>query len=82
MLVLSRKAGEEIRIGNDIVIRVNKIAGGRVSIGVDAPNEVRIVRGELEAIVNEFAAEDDDSRIVFAPTDAFSSTPLGSRLPH
>ena len=47
MLVLSRKAGQEILIGDNISITVNKIAGDRVSIAIKAPNEVRILRGEL-----------------------------------
>ena len=47
MLVLSRKAKERIRIGKDIVIVVNRIRGSVVSIGIEAPSEVRIVRGEL-----------------------------------
>lgn len=47
MLVLSRRIGERIRIGGDIVVTVNRIEGNRVSIGIDAPSDVRIVRGEL-----------------------------------
>lgn len=48
MLVLSRKKNERILIGKDIVIVVNRIRGSVVSIGVEAPIEVRIVRDELE----------------------------------
>ena len=48
MLVLSRKAGERIRIGDNITIIVNRVVGSRVSVGIDAPPNVRIVRGELE----------------------------------
>lgn len=47
MLVLSRKVGERLVIGDDIVLIVNKIAGNRVTLAIEAPNEVRIVRGEL-----------------------------------
>lgn len=47
MLCLSRVAGEEIRIGDSIVIRVNRVSGGRVSIGIEAPKEIPITRGEL-----------------------------------
>jgi carbon storage regulator len=47
MLVLSRKAKERIRIGKDIVIVVNRIRGSAVSIGIEAPSEVRVLRGEL-----------------------------------
>lgn len=48
MLVLSRKVGTKIRIGDNIVITIKRISGDRVSIGFEAPSEVTIVRGELE----------------------------------
>lgn len=49
MLVLSRKAGEQLVIGGNIVITVNRVAGHRVSIGIEAPHDVRIARGELDS---------------------------------
>jgi carbon storage regulator len=48
MLVLSRKEGQQLIIGDNIVLTINRISGNRVAIGIDAPREVRIVRGELE----------------------------------
>lgn len=50
MLVLSRKAGEELIIADNIRIVVNRIAGNRVTIGIEAPGNVRIVRGELDPL--------------------------------
>ena len=47
MLVLTRKAGEEIRIGNDIVISVCRIQGQRARLGIQAPANVAIRRNEL-----------------------------------
>lgn len=47
MLVLTRKSEQKIRIGNDIVITVLKIQGDQVSIGIEAPKELQIVREEL-----------------------------------
>lgn len=47
MLVLTRKPAEIIRIGNDIVIKVIKTGKGTVKIGIEAPANVRVMRGEL-----------------------------------
>jgi len=48
MLVLSRKQGEQLMIGDDIVLTINRISGNRVAIGLEAPRDIRIVRGELD----------------------------------
>ncbi len=55
MLVLSRKVGEKIVVGENITIVVNRVSGNRISLGIDAPADVRIVRGEL---AREKSAED------------------------
>ncbi len=47
MLVLTRKQGETIRIGDDIVLKVVGFAGNRVRLAFDAPSDIRILRGEL-----------------------------------
>lgn len=47
MLVLSRKMGERIHIGEDIFVEVRRVAGNRVTLAVCAPKNVRILRGEL-----------------------------------
>lgn len=47
MLVLTRKPGEKIRIGDEIVLTVIEIRGNRIKIGINAPSDVSIVRGEL-----------------------------------
>ncbi len=48
MLVLSRKPGESIRIGRSIRIKIVATDRGSVKLGIDAPDDVRILRGELE----------------------------------
>ena len=63
MLVLSRKAGQELVIGDNIRITINKLSGNRVTLGIDAPDDIRIVRGELEKIVRSF----DEPEPVKAP---------------
>ncbi|MEQ8667941.1 MAG: carbon storage regulator [Pirellulales bacterium] len=47
MLVLSRKPGEEVRIGNNISVSVVEIRANRVKLAFTAPGEVAILRGEL-----------------------------------
>ena len=54
MLVLSRKAGEDIIIDNDIRVKIISIQNGIVKIGFSAPSHKIILRGELkEAVVDE-----------------------------
>ena len=62
MLVLSRKIGEEIVVGDDVKLVINRISGNRVTIGISAPSEVRIIRGELEPIVNSFRDQNESQR--------------------
>jgi carbon storage regulator len=47
MLVLSRKVGERILIGDGITVTVVRITGGGVRIGIEAPEEMPVVRQEL-----------------------------------
>ena len=48
MLVLSRKEGERIRLGDSIVITVVGVTGDKVRVGVEAPNSVVVLREELQ----------------------------------
>ncbi len=47
MLVLSRKSGEKFWIGDNIAITVVRISGGGVRIGIEAPDELVVMRDEL-----------------------------------
>ncbi|MFQ6614206.1 MAG: carbon storage regulator CsrA [Fidelibacterota bacterium] len=47
MLILTRKSGEKIRIGNDILIQPMKTARGKVKIGITAPESIPIYREEI-----------------------------------
>ena len=47
MLVLSRKVGERIRIGDEVTVTVVRITGGGVRLGIEAPAALSIIREEL-----------------------------------
>ena len=47
MLVLSRKSGERILIGENITITIVRIGPNNVRVGIDAPRDLNIVREEL-----------------------------------
>jgi len=76
MLVLTRKADEQILIGDDITLTLVRVRGNSVRIGIDAPREVRVRRGELargeaargEAAVS--AADPVEREEVFARPDS------------
>ncbi|MGB1931009.1 MAG: carbon storage regulator CsrA [Mariniblastus sp.] len=57
MLVLSRKVGERIWIGEDISITVVRITGGGVRLGIEAPNEMPVVREELKLKLEQDQAD-------------------------
>ena len=63
MLVLTRKINQSICLGDDIKVTVLSVEGDRVSLGVEAPREVRVFRSELlegtktvnrESLISEF----------------------------
>ena len=59
MLVLSRKQGEQIKIGEGITVTVLGVRGGVIKLGIDAPPHLRILRGELV----EWTAETCDAEL-------------------
>jgi carbon storage regulator len=74
MLVLSRKVGERIHVGENIVLEIRRIAGNRVTLALDAPRNVRILRGELNGPAREFRSFENESiRLELPETTAGSS---------
>lgn len=47
MLILSRKIGESIVIGKDVVVTVRETHGGRIRLSIEAPSDVLVLRKEL-----------------------------------
>jgi len=61
MLILTRKKGEAIAIGDHIQVQVLNVKGGQVRIGIDAPREVQINREECDS--NTMMLKDNPSAI-------------------
>ncbi len=62
MLVLSRKVGEKILIGDKISVTIVRISGGGVRLGIEAPPELAVIREELKAAIEEEMAEGVSSK--------------------
>ena len=76
MLVLSRKVGERLVIGDNITVVVSRVAGNRVTLGIEAPSDVRIVRGELKAESDETVQR----HAALLAKGSFADAPDASRL--
>lgn len=53
MLVLTRKVGEALLIGDNIEIKITEVSGDKVRIGIEAPNSLKILRKELFQTIEE-----------------------------
>ena len=60
MLILTRRVGETVRIGDDVSITVLGVKGNQVRIGIDAPREVAVHREEIYQRILE---EEEDEEI-------------------
>jgi carbon storage regulator len=66
MLVLTRKAGESIVIGSDIRVTVLELQGRQIRLGIEAPSDVSVHRGEVYERIreeNELAANADQQQL-------------------
>ena len=77
MLILQRKAGESLLIGEDITVRVISVDGTRVRLAISAPEDVSILRSEL---VTATAANRDSAMEEAAPAELLDL--LGGVLDH
>ena len=64
MLVLTRKPGEKIHVGDNITITVTEVKGNKVRIGIDAPEEVSIFRAELSGFLERFGVESPEHDVL------------------
>ena len=77
MLILQRKAGESLVIGDDITVRVISVDGTRVRLAISAPEDVPILRSEL---IVATAANRDSAKEEAAPAELLDL--LGGVLDH
>ncbi len=61
MLILTRKVGESVLIGDDISISVLSVCGNQVKLGVQAPKEVSVHREEIYQRIKQMKDEQLDS---------------------
>jgi carbon storage regulator CsrA len=47
MLVLTRKLGQKLVIGQDITVTIVEVVGNKVRLGIEAPDDIRVLRSEL-----------------------------------
>jgi len=69
MLILTRKLGEVIRVGDDVTVRVLEVRGNQVRLGVEAPPDVRIYREEIYRVIRR---DDDGAALAGAESVAES----------
>ena len=53
MLIITRRAGEKLMIGDDVVVEIMEIVGNQVRIGIQAPQSVRVYREEIWRAVKD-----------------------------
>jgi len=53
MLILSRRPGESLTIGDDVVVTVVGVSGNQIRLGITAPREVRVLREEVYKAIRE-----------------------------
>ena len=63
MLILTRKTGESIMIGDSVVVKVLGVRAGQIKIGVDAPKDLSVHREEIYKRIQEEDAPPDDVRL-------------------
>jgi carbon storage regulator len=60
MLVLTRRIGESVKIGDEISVTITGVKGNRISIGIQAPEEVSVHREEIYQSIQAAKQKQDD----------------------
>lgn len=81
MLVLTRRAGERLVIGDDVVITVIEVRSDGVRLGIEAPRHVRVHRAEVLAAVGEANARAADADAATEQSLRGLVPPRGTRRP-
>ena len=76
MLILTRRAGETLVIGNDINVRILSVKGGQVRIGVDAPKDVPVHREEIYQRIQR----EKEQQVDVSAADTESDDNIGNQI--
>ena len=69
MLIITRRPGEKIMIGDDVVVEVIEVSGSSVRVGIAAPKSVPVYREEIWAAVKEENAAAAAANVTELPAD-------------
>ena len=73
MLIITRRPGEKIMLGDDVVIEVIEVSGSSVRIGIAAPKSIPVYREEIWTAVKE-----ENAAAASSPIDLPADVPAGS----
>lgn len=70
MLIITRKPGEKIMLGDDVTVEVMEVSGASVRLGIDAPRSLAVYREEIWSAVREESTAAAASADAVRPADA------------
>jgi len=81
MLIITRRPGEKVMIGDDVVVEIIEVSGSSVRIGIAAPKSVRVYREEIYTAVKEenVAAAASDATALPEDLPATDTSPATTR---